>query len=227
MPLPKNTPPPRLRRPQPLRHGQTPTRLDQLTNWNGPLTSATSHIIARFISNTIGVTTLPHHALFFAQLSLNTGGLGILDPWTRSIPDFMLTFTTSTRHATNGIYLSKHLNNVYLYPTIAALYSTNTNPQSLILKRFHHILPNIVTSSCPPTIPRTDLTQYFLTTLSPHSARGRLKNILLASSLRSYTTMSSNMNTNTSTSSPASSPPTHHARSLQCLAAASKIVSPR
>jgi hypothetical protein len=123
----------------------------------------------------IRYSTLPHHALLIAQLSLNAGGLGILDPRTRAIPDFMLTFTTSTQHATNGIYLNKHLNNVHLHLTIAALYSTSTNPHSIILKRFYHILPNIVTSSCLPTIPRTDLAQYFLTTLSPHSARERLK----------------------------------------------------
>jgi hypothetical protein len=99
-----------------------PTPPPGWTGWNDPLTSATNHIIARFISDTIGVTTLPHHALLIAQLSLNADGLGILDPPTHTIPDFMLTFTTSTRHATNGIYLNKHLNNVYLHPTITALY---------------------------------------------------------------------------------------------------------
>jgi hypothetical protein len=72
--------------------------------------------------DTIGVTTLPHHTLLIAQLSLNAGGLGIVYPRKRAIPDFMLTFTTSIRHATNGIYLNKHLNNVHLHPTITALY---------------------------------------------------------------------------------------------------------
>jgi hypothetical protein len=87
----------------------------------------------------------------------------------------MLTFTTSIRHATNGIYLNKHLINVHIHPTIAALYSTTTNPHSIILKRFHHILPTIVASSCSPTTLRSDLAQYFLTTLPLHSACGRLK----------------------------------------------------
>ena len=63
----------------------------------------------------------------------------------------------------------------HLHPTIAALYSTTTNPHPIILKRFHHIFPNIAASSCPPTIPQTELTQYFLTTLSPHSACRCLK----------------------------------------------------
>jgi hypothetical protein len=145
------------------------------TDWNGPLVAATNHIIARFLSNIINVSVLPHHALLIAQLSLNADGLRILDPRTRVIPDFMLTFTSSTRHAPNEIYVNIHLNNAHLHPTISALFSTTTNPHSLILIRFHHILPHIATSSCPPTIPLTDLAQYFLTTLSPHSARGRLK----------------------------------------------------
>ena len=105
-----------------LYHYDTDRPQPDWTDWNGPLTLVTNHIIARFISDTIGVITLPHHALLIAQLSLNADGLGILDPPTHTIPDFMLTFTTSTRHATNGIYLNKHLNNVYLHPTITALY---------------------------------------------------------------------------------------------------------
>jgi hypothetical protein len=61
-----------------------------------PLTAATNHIIARFISDTSGVPALPHHALLIAKLNLNAGGLEILDPRTRAIPDSMLTFTTFT-----------------------------------------------------------------------------------------------------------------------------------
>jgi hypothetical protein len=83
-----------------LYHYNTDEPPPDWTDWNRPLTSATNHIIARFISGTIGVATLPHHARLIAQHSLNAGGLGILDPRTHAIPDFMLTFTTSTRHAT-------------------------------------------------------------------------------------------------------------------------------
>ena len=97
-----------------LYHYDTDTPPPDWTDWNGPLRADTNHIITRFISNTIGVPVLPYHALLIAQLSLNASGLGILDPRTCVIPDFMLTFTTSTRHTTNGIYLNKHLNNVHL-----------------------------------------------------------------------------------------------------------------
>ncbi len=50
------------------------------TDWDGPLTSATNFIIQNFLSNLIGTTSLPHHALLIAQLNINAGGLSILDP---------------------------------------------------------------------------------------------------------------------------------------------------
>jgi len=65
-----------------LYHYDTEKPPPDWTNWNGPLTLATNHTIARFISDTIGVTFLPHHALRIAKLSLNAGRLGILDPRT-------------------------------------------------------------------------------------------------------------------------------------------------
>jgi hypothetical protein len=87
----------------------------------------------------------------------------------------MLSFTSPRRHATNGIYLNKHLRTVPIHSTISDLFSLSTNHESLILKCYHHLLPQITEIACPPTTPRMDLAHYFLTTLSPHSARGRLK----------------------------------------------------
>jgi hypothetical protein len=69
-----------------LYHYDTDEPPPDWTDWNDPLTLATNHIIARFISDTIGVTALPHHALLIAQLSLNAGGLGILDSRTVQSP---------------------------------------------------------------------------------------------------------------------------------------------
>jgi hypothetical protein len=127
MPHPKITPPPGLRRP--LYDTDNPPPLTW-TNWNGPLTSATNtnHIIAKFVSDLICVTVLVvphyHYALLISQLNLNAGGLGILiDPRSRAIPDFMLNFTTSTRHATNGIHLNKHLHTSYVRCGTIALLS--------------------------------------------------------------------------------------------------------
>ncbi len=87
----------------------------------------------------------------------------------------MLSFTSALCHATQGIHLNKHLNTVPLHSTISNLFSLSTNHNSLILRRYHHLLPEIAQIACPPTTPRTDLAHYFLTTLSPHSARGCFK----------------------------------------------------
>jgi hypothetical protein len=107
-----------------LYHYNTDKLPPDWTNWNGPLKAATNNNNARFLSDIIGIPVLPHQALLNAQLSLNAGGLGIVDPWTHAIPNFVLTFTTSTQHATgSGIYLNKQLNNVQLHPTPPFLHS--------------------------------------------------------------------------------------------------------
>ena len=84
-------------------------------------------MLAKFVSDLIGVAVLPHHALLICQLNLNADagglGLGIMDPRARAIPNFMLNFTTSTRHATNGIHLNKHLHTSYVRCGTIALLS--------------------------------------------------------------------------------------------------------
>jgi len=74
-------------------------------------------------------------------------------------------------------YISTNTSTQYLplHSTISDLFSLSTNHNSLILQHYHHLLPQIAQLSCPLTTPRTDLSHYFLTTLSPHSARGSLK----------------------------------------------------
>jgi len=99
----------------------------------------------------IGTTSLRHHALLIAQLGINTGGLSILDLRSRTIPDFMISFTSALRHATSSIYLNKHLHTVPLHSTISDLFSLPTNHNSLILQRYHHLLPQIAQIAFPPT----------------------------------------------------------------------------
>jgi len=89
--------------------------------------------MTKFLSDLIGTTSLPHHALLIAQLNINAGGLSILDPCSRAIPDFMLSFISARHHATSGIHLNKHLNTVPLHSTISDLFSLSTNHNSLIL----------------------------------------------------------------------------------------------
>ena len=82
------------------------------TDWDGPLTSTTNFIITKFLSGLIGTISIPHHALLIAQLNINVGGLGILDPRPVAIPDFMLSFLFARRHATSGTYVAPNMRTI-------------------------------------------------------------------------------------------------------------------
>ena len=147
-------------------------------HWNGPLTTAINNIIINFLQILFNIDTLPPHSLQIAQLDVTNGGLGCWDPSARAIPDFVLNFNKTRRHAIRGITTHRNLPPQQLHQTIIDLYTIDTNPNSKILKRFYNLLPNIASTACPPTIPRTDLCDYFLTTLSPTSARSRIKKMV-------------------------------------------------
>jgi hypothetical protein len=104
------------------------------TDWNGPLTSTTNKIIESFLATLLTLLNIPQHTLLISQPPLNNGGLGMLEPRSSAIPDFMLIFTTSTPQVTKGIYLNKHLANPLLHTTLSDLYSLDRNPTSLILQ---------------------------------------------------------------------------------------------
>jgi hypothetical protein len=144
------------------------------TSWNGPLVQATNQIVRSFLNNLYN-TDLPNHSLLIAQLDISKGGLGCLDTSARAIPDFVLNFTKTRRNATTGIRTHRDLPPRLSHTTLADLYDSSLNPESTILKRFHSLIPNLASIACPPTIPRTELSQYFLDRLSPTSARSRLK----------------------------------------------------
>ena len=128
------------------------------TDWDGPLNSTTNHITTKFLSDITGTTSLPHHTLLIAQLNINAGGLGILNPRSVAIPDFVLSFTSARQHATNGIYLNKQLRTVPIHSTISGLFSlSSTNHESLILQRYNHLLPQIAEIACRPTTPCMDI----------------------------------------------------------------------
>ena len=148
------------------------------TNWNGPLTTAINDITVNFLKTAFNTNNLPPHSLQIAQLDITRGGLGCWDPAARAIPDFVLNFTKTRRNAITGITTHKSLPPQRLHHTISDLYQIETNPNSTILKRFHNLVPNMASIVCPPSIPRPDLCDYFLTTLSPTSARSRIKKIV-------------------------------------------------
>jgi hypothetical protein len=104
-----------------LYHHTCSNDLLEWTDWDGLLAAATNHIISNFLSTLLHEQYLPNHAMMISQLIINTGGLGIIYPRSRTIPGFMLTLTTSLCHATSGIKLNKLCNNIPLHHTISSI----------------------------------------------------------------------------------------------------------
>ncbi len=99
----------------------------------------------------------------------------MLCPRLRAAPNFVLTMTLVYRHATFGFRLHKDLYPHVLHPSLSALFTLTSNPSSLILQRLHCLLPHIASVGCSPTTPHSSCIQAFLTSVSPNSARDRIK----------------------------------------------------
>jgi hypothetical protein len=121
------------------------------THWDGPLTNAINKIISNFLKTTFNTDTLPHHSLQTAQLDITHGGLGMWDPGARAIPDFVLNFTKTWRSATKGISTHKRLPPLQLHTSIRNLFTIDNNPNSIILKQSHSLLPNMASILNPKT----------------------------------------------------------------------------
>ena len=143
--------------------------------WNGPLTRTTDSLIHSFLSTLLKTDEIPSYALHIAQLGLSGGGLGILCPRLRAAPDFVLTMTTVCRRATTGFHFHKSLIPHRLHPSLRDLFTIDTNPSSLFLRRLHCLLPHFATIATAPSTPSASRLTAFLTTTSPHSARDRIK----------------------------------------------------
>ena len=81
-------------------------------------------------------------------------------PTAMQLAVYIPTNTYTQYHSTQQSLIFSH------YPPITTPLSSNATTISS---------PQIAQIACPPTTLRTDLAHYFLTTLSPHSARGRIK----------------------------------------------------
>ena len=70
--------------------------------WDGPLTCKVDKIVHKFIQRITGRQAIPDHAMLVAQTSVGKGGLGLVYPSHRAVPDFVLTMISSTRYAAGG-----------------------------------------------------------------------------------------------------------------------------
>ena len=142
--------------------------------WNGPLTAATDTIISTFLSKLLQRDALPTHSTLISQLGLSHGGLGLLSPRTRAVPDFVLSMANAHRNATTGFALHPDSTPHLLHPTLRDLFEVTTNPDSAILRRFHILLPHFAAIGCAPSTPPADRLPHFLQTTSLRRARERI-----------------------------------------------------
>ena len=154
-----------------------PTDIDDppWEEWNGPLTAATDSIIQSFLSRLLHQRELPERSILISQLGLSAGGLGILSPRTRAAPDLVLTMAIAHRNATTGFQIHPDSTPHHLHPSLSALFDFRQNQTSLLLRRFHLLLPHFAAIGSAPSIPPSERTTKFLTTTSLRRARDRIK----------------------------------------------------
>ena len=138
------------------------------------LFAATDTIITSFFEHLLITTHLPHYATLISQLNLRAGGLGLLCPRTRAAPDFVLGMTSTFRNATLGFRLHRDLLPHKLHPSLQELFLLSTNPSSLILRRFHCLLPQFTTICSTPSTPHATRHTHFLTSLPLKTMRERI-----------------------------------------------------
>ena len=83
--------------------------------------------------------------------------------------------TSAIRNATHGFRIHKDLPPFQIHASLGHLFDSDSNPTSLILKRFHILLPLIANVACAPSVPSADRPTHCLRHISAHSARSRFK----------------------------------------------------
>ena len=119
----------------------------------GWCTDEVDTIIHDFLASLVGHEDIPEYALLISQLSVSHGGLGLLYPSHRAAPDFVITMKEAYQYATKGFTFNEDLDPFQVHPTIASLFSLDTNPNSKYLQRFHRLLPHLAHIACPPKMP--------------------------------------------------------------------------
>ena len=204
----------------PLNQGNPPWWED----WAGPLTTAIDRITHDFFASLLDLPSIPEYSTLISQISLRHGGLGILCPRTRAAPDFVITMTSALRNASCGFRIHKNLPPFTVHSSLGDLFDSVANPELLILRRFHILLPLIANIACPPSTPNPNCVDYFLHSVSPHSARDRIKNIAVNTSPTLSIKTSTPTPPNTYTSFPACFPLTLHTLSSVRVTASPRIV---
>lgn len=143
--------------------------------WSSPFVQGINRLIEDFFCNLLGLTQLPQLSKFISHIPTSNGGLGILFPNHRAIPDFVITTTASIRRGNYGFRTSIDVEPTKVHPSITALFNTDTNHSSPCLARYHLLLPQIAQVATPDKCPPNEILTHFQTKLSTHSMRSRVK----------------------------------------------------
>ena len=63
-------------------------------------------MVQSFLSKLTQLQSIEPDSLLIAYVTIAQGGLGLMDPSTRAIPDLVLTMSQAIRHAEQGFYHS-------------------------------------------------------------------------------------------------------------------------
>jgi hypothetical protein len=113
--------------------------------------------------------------MIIAYMSIAQGGLSLMDPHTRSIPDFTITMASAIRAATAGFYMGRDECPVTIPQPLAQNFFLSYNHSSPILRNFQQFLPDIAMAAAPPSA--VNPVTHFLQFSSPKSARDRIQQI--------------------------------------------------
>ena len=108
---------------------------------------------------------------------MGKGGLGLVYPSHRAVPDFVLTMISPTRYASGeGFIFDRELSPVTVHNSITRLYQLASNPDSAILKKCNALVPVLAINAVSPhKCPENEREDQLMWQVSTHRARGRLQ----------------------------------------------------
>jgi hypothetical protein len=149
--------------------------------WIGPLSVGIDRMVEASLAKLTQRSYLNANSLLIACLSIAQGGLGLMDAYSRAIPDLVITMSQSIRYAREGFSFS-HSATLHLLPTsLSALSNAASNPTFIFMTTFNRLLPDVCVIGLPPSC--ADPIDYFLKRGSLKSARNCIR--IAASTLRS------------------------------------------
>ena len=143
--------------------------------WSSPFVEGINHLITTFFQDLLNTQHIPTISKQIAHVHTSKGGLGILFPHHRAIPDFIVTTTMSWRRAISGFRPSIDIEPTLLHKSISNLFNIDNNPSSELLQRYQLMLPTIASIAKPPKCNHNDRVTHFQSKLSPTSMRSYIK----------------------------------------------------